>query len=110
MWQQSDNVAFEQSRNVVLTTPSLGDAGRTRRTGGLACLWVRGTPHDPGPNTEAVRASGDLDWPSLIPSAASARIDLALLAALARASPLDRRDLRRVRTCDLLCPLPVSNE
>ena len=29
MWQQSDNVAFEQSRNVVLTSPSLGNAGRT---------------------------------------------------------------------------------
>ena len=29
MWQQSDNVAFEQSRNVVLTAPSFGDAGRT---------------------------------------------------------------------------------
>jgi NAD(P)-dependent dehydrogenase (short-subunit alcohol dehydrogenase family) len=29
LWQQSDNVPFEQSRNVLLTTPSLGDAGRT---------------------------------------------------------------------------------
>ena len=29
LWRQSDNVAFEQSRNVVLTTPSWGDAGRT---------------------------------------------------------------------------------
>jgi hypothetical protein len=29
MWQQSENVVFEQSRNVVLTPPSLGDAGRT---------------------------------------------------------------------------------
>ncbi len=29
MWQQSENVVFEQSRNVVLTAPSLGDAGRT---------------------------------------------------------------------------------
>ena len=29
LWQQSDNVAFEQSRNVVLTAPSFGDAGRT---------------------------------------------------------------------------------
>jgi hypothetical protein len=29
MWRQSDNVPFEQSRNVLLTTPSYGDAGRT---------------------------------------------------------------------------------
>src|SRR5438132_1006722 len=29
LWQQSDNVPFEQSRNVLLTAPSLGDAGRT---------------------------------------------------------------------------------
>jgi hypothetical protein len=29
LWQQSDNVAFEQSRNVVLTAPNFGDAGRT---------------------------------------------------------------------------------
>src|ERR1035441_632567 len=29
MWQQSDNVPFEQSRNVLLTAPSFGDAGRT---------------------------------------------------------------------------------
>src|SRR5207249_8428504 len=29
MWQQSENVVFEQSRNVVLTAPSFGDAGRT---------------------------------------------------------------------------------
>lgn len=29
MWQQSENVVFEQSRNVVLTAPSSGDAGRT---------------------------------------------------------------------------------
>jgi hypothetical protein len=35
LWQQSDNVPFEQSRNVPLTAPSFGDAGRT-------------TTHDPG--------------------------------------------------------------
>src|SRR5690349_3472345 len=29
LWRQSDNVPFEQSRNVLLTTPSYGDAGRT---------------------------------------------------------------------------------
>jgi hypothetical protein len=29
LWQQSDNVPFEQSRNVPLTAPSFGDAGRT---------------------------------------------------------------------------------
>ena len=29
MWQQSDNVAFEQSRNVVLTASNFGDAGGT---------------------------------------------------------------------------------
>ena len=29
LWQQSDNVPFEQSRNVLLTAPRLGDAGRT---------------------------------------------------------------------------------
>ena len=29
LWQQSENVALEQSRNVVLTAPSFGDAGRT---------------------------------------------------------------------------------
>ena len=29
LWQQSDNVPFEQSRNVLLTAPSFGDAGRT---------------------------------------------------------------------------------
>jgi hypothetical protein len=29
MWQQNENVVFEQSRNVVLTAPSFGDAGRT---------------------------------------------------------------------------------
>ena len=29
VWPQSDNVTFEQSRNVPLTTPSLGDARRT---------------------------------------------------------------------------------
>ena len=29
LWQQSDNVPFEQSRNVLLTTPGLGDARRT---------------------------------------------------------------------------------
>jgi hypothetical protein len=29
LWQQSENVVFEQSRNVVLTAPSFGDAGRT---------------------------------------------------------------------------------
>jgi hypothetical protein len=29
LWQQSDNVLFEQSRNVLLTTPSWGDARRT---------------------------------------------------------------------------------
>src|SRR5262245_3036573 len=27
--QQNDNVPFEQSRNVLLTAPSFGDAGRT---------------------------------------------------------------------------------
>jgi hypothetical protein len=29
LWQQSENVVFEQSRNVVLTAPNFGDAGRT---------------------------------------------------------------------------------
>ncbi len=29
LWRQSDNVPFEQSRNVLLTAPSCGDAGRT---------------------------------------------------------------------------------
>src|SRR5207247_5128168 len=29
LWQQNENVVFEQSRNVVLTAPSFGDAGRT---------------------------------------------------------------------------------
>jgi putative transposase len=29
VWQQSDNVPFEQSRNVPLTPPRCGDAGRT---------------------------------------------------------------------------------
>ena len=29
VWRQSDNVLFEQSRNVLLTAPSFGDAGRT---------------------------------------------------------------------------------
>jgi hypothetical protein len=29
LWRQSDNVPFEQSRNVPLTTPGLGDARRT---------------------------------------------------------------------------------
>src|SRR5437016_8589407 len=29
LWQQSENVVFEQSRNVVLTASSFGDAGRT---------------------------------------------------------------------------------
>ena len=29
MWQQSDNVPFGQSRNVPLTPPRCGDAGRT---------------------------------------------------------------------------------
>ena len=29
MWQQNDNVTFGQSRNVPLTTPGLGNAGRT---------------------------------------------------------------------------------
>src|SRR5436190_16946756 len=29
VWQQNENVVFEQSRNVVLTAPSFGDAGRT---------------------------------------------------------------------------------
>jgi hypothetical protein len=29
MWQQSENVVFGQSRNVVLTAPSFGDAGTT---------------------------------------------------------------------------------
>ena len=29
LWRQSDNVPFGQSRNVPLTTPGLGDAGRT---------------------------------------------------------------------------------
>jgi hypothetical protein len=29
LWQQSENVVFGQSRNVVLTAPNFGDAGRT---------------------------------------------------------------------------------
>ena len=29
LWQQNENVVFEQSRNVVLTAASFGDAGRT---------------------------------------------------------------------------------
>src|SRR4051812_40307797 len=32
MWQQNDNVPFEQSRNVPLTPPRCGDAGRTNTT------------------------------------------------------------------------------
>ncbi len=29
LWQQNDNVPFEQSRNVLLTAPNFGDARRT---------------------------------------------------------------------------------
>src|SRR5947209_10971190 len=29
MWPQSENVVFEQSRNVILTASTFGDAGRT---------------------------------------------------------------------------------
>jgi hypothetical protein len=31
LWQQTENVVFEQSRNVVLTAPNFGDAGRATR-------------------------------------------------------------------------------
>src|SRR5580658_9606283 len=44
MWQQSDNVPFEQSRNVLLTAPSFGDARRT-------------TTHDAG----RTRPAGDVE-------------------------------------------------
>src|SRR5580700_8775774 len=46
LWQQSENVVFEQSRNVVLTAPSFGDAGRT-------------TTDDPGRKRPAGNAEED---------------------------------------------------
>ena len=52
LWQQSDNVPFEQSRNVLLTAPSFGDAGRT-------------TTHDtsrPGPASGAKESQEETDY------------------------------------------------
>src|SRR5439155_22727669 len=50
--RQSDNVPFEQSRNVLLTAPSFGDAGRT-------------TTDDPGrsrPAGDVEKSQGETDY------------------------------------------------